>query len=338
MVKVQPRVLMSNYYDRSVIANALASLKQWTEVIDGNRNRNYTLAEIRQALEGVQAVIAADEPYSREVFAGAEDLLLVARDGAGYDKIDLEAATEYGVVVTRAPVVIDATANLTIGLMIAMVRQIPFADRAIREGRWMNRSAFLCPDLTGLTLGVVGFGQVGYGVAVRAKALGMRVMAYDSADVSARTMAVGAEVVSLEELLIRSDVVSVHLSHTPATRGMFETKMFGKMKKGCYFINTSRGEIVNEANMIEALQSGHLAGAGLDVFGQEPIDIANPLLSMSNVVLSPHLAGDTATTMIKATEMNVAQIEDLFSGKQPANMLNPDVWPNARIQKFLRLE
>jgi len=333
--KLKPRVLLTNYYDRQVIAEPLAELYRLAEIVDGNCSRNFTLAELRQALPGIQAVIAADEPYPREVFENAPDLLLVARDGAGYDKIDLQAATDHGVVIARAPVVIDATANLTLGLMIALVRQILLADRALREGRWTDRQAFLCPDLTDMTLGIAGFGLVGQQVALRASALGMKVYAFDSADITMSAAASGVQVVALEELLQRCDVVSVHLRHTPQTRNFFNAARFAQMKKGAYFLNTSRGEIVNEADLAAALRSGHLAGAALDVFQREPIDLNNPLLSLPNVILSPHLAGDTTTTMIQATQMNAEQIRDLFSGKQPAQVLNPEVWPKARIHKYL---
>ena len=335
-LKSKPKVLLTNSYDRAVVADALAGLRRLADVTDSNRSRNLTLDEIRQAIPGAHAVIAADEPYPREVFADAGDLLLVARDGAGYDKIDLQAATDHGVVITRAPVVIDATANLTIGLMIALIRRIPLADRAVRENRWTDRSLFLCPDLTPMTLGIVGFGAVGRKVAERAAALGMKLLTYDSADVSEAAQATGAKIVSLEELLSQSDVVSIHLCQTPQTKGLFCAKTFRQMKEGAYLLNTSRGGIVVEADLIDVLESGHLVGAALDVFAEEPVDPRNPLLTMDNVLLSPHLAGDTTTTMIEATRMNVAQITDLFAGSKPSHMLNPEVWGKARIHRFLR--
>ena len=327
---------MTNYYDRALIGPALKELRRAAEIVDGNRNRNFTLDEIRQAVPGFHAIIAADEPYTREVFDCADSLLILARDGAGFDKIDLEAATDCGVVVTRAPVVFDATANLTIGLMIALVRKIPFADRAVRDGRWEDRASLLCPDLTGMTLGIVGFGEVGRRVAARAGALGMRLLTYDIADVSEAAQATGTSVASLDDLLAQSDIVSVHLRHTPQTRRSFSAEVFGKMKRGAYFLNTSRGQIVNEADLVEALSSGHLAGAALDVFESEPVDPQNPLLGLPNVVLSPHLAGDTTTTMVEATEMNVAQILDLLAVRKPSNVLNPEVWDKARIHSAER--
>lgn len=328
------RVLLTSYYDREVIADQLKRLRSSAEVIDVNRGRNLTLDEMLQAVPGIHATIAADEPYTREVFERGSELLIVARDGAGFDKIDLQAASEHGVVVTRAPVVIDATANLVIGLMIALVRKIPFADRAIRQNKWTDRSSFLCPDLTGMTLGIVGFGQVAQKVAVRARALGMKLLAYDIADVRKAARSTGTQILSLDELLAQSDVVSVHLRHTPKTKNFFCANLFTKMKKGAYFVNTSRGEIVKESDLVEALACGHLTGAALDVFREEPINPQNPLLALPNVVLTPHLAGDTSTTMIAAIEMNVAQIIDILAGRKPSNILNSEVWDRARIHSL----
>ena len=333
--KESPRVLITSYYDRKVIADQLKRLRSSAEVIEVNRGRNLTLEEVLQNVAGIQGIIAADEPYTAEVFERAWELLIIARDGTGFDKIDLKAASAHGVVVTRAPVVHHATANLTIGLMIALVRKIPFADRAIRQNKWIDRTSLLCPDLTGMTLGIVGFGQVGHGVAARARALGMNLLTYDSEDVSQTARDIGARVVCLDELLASSDIVTVHLRHTRQTAYFFCAETFAKIKKDAYFINTSRGGIVKEADLIEALASGHLAGAALDVFEEEPINPENPLLAMPNVVLTPHVAGDTSTTMIAAIEMNVTQILDLLAGKKPTNMLNPEVWDRARIHQRL---
>jgi len=210
------------------------------------------------------------------------------------------------------------------------------ADRAVRENRWLDRRAFLCPDLTGMTIGIVGFGLVGRQVAIRAAAFGMNICAFDNVDISAAAAPLGVQAVSLERLLAESDIVSVHLRHTPETRNFFSAPRFDQMRKGSFFLNTSRGEIVNESDLTHALQSGHLAGAALDVLQKEPVDPAHPLLTLPNVLFSPHLAGDTTTTMIQATEMNVAQIHDFFSGKLPSHVLNPEVWPKARIHSYLK--
>lgn len=327
------RVLLTSYYDREVIKDALTPLRGRAEIVEANKHRNLTLDEVLQRVPGIHAIIAADEPYTADVFDRANDLLIIARDGTGYENIDLAAATAHGVVVTRAPVVHYATANLTVGLMIALVRRITFADGAIRRGEWTDRAALLCPDLTGMTLGVVGFGQVGREVAARARTLGMRLLVHDLSDIAEPAREVDARVVGLDELLGQSDVVTVHIRHTARTNHFFSRELFSKMKAGAYFINTSRGGIVEESDLVAALASGRLAGAALDVFEDEPINPRNPLLGLSNVVLTPHVAGDTSTTMIAAIEMNVAQILGLLEGKKPSNVLNEDVWGHSRSER-----
>ena len=333
------RVLVTSYYNREVIAPALAGLgDEGFEVIDGNRGRNLTAEEMLEAVPGIHVTIAADEPYTEEVLDVAGELLLIARDGTGYENIDLAAATERGIIVTRAPVVHHATANMAMGLMIALVRKITVANEGIRAGKWMERDRFLCPDLTGMTLGIVGFGIVGREVATRAAAMGMKLLVHDIADVTGHAYAAGARVVGLDELLAASDMVTVHIRHTKETAHLFSAGLFAKMKKGAYFVNTSRGGIVREADLVEALRTGHLAGAALDVFGSEPVEEDNALLAMENVVATPHVAGDTSTTMLEAFEINVAQILDILAVKEPTHLLNKEVWEKARIHEDVKEE
>ena len=327
----RPRVLLTTYYDREVIAGALERLRASAEVVDANRGRCLTRDQLVQSLPGVHVTIAADEKYTREVIESTADLVLIARDGTGYDGIDLEAATQCGILVTRAPVVHHATANMAVGLMIALVRKIIPCNRGVRKGLWTDRTRWLCPDLTGMTLGIIGFGQVGREVAKRASAFGMKILACDLADISAAADEAGAKVTTLADLLAASDVVSVHIRHTEKTAGMFNADLFARMKKGAYFMNTSRGGIVDEEALLGALTSDHLAGAALDVFAQEPTPPDNPLLALESVVCAPHVAGDTSTPMALAIEMNVEQIFDCFSGRKPENLLNPNAWEKARL-------
>ena len=329
--RVTPRVLLTTYYDRDVIAGPLERLGGSADIVDVGRGRCLTREELVGALPGVHVTVAADENYDADVLDAATDLALIARDGTGYETIDLDAATERGILVTRAPVVHFCTANLVIGLMLAVVRKIPLGNRGVREGQWTDRAQWLCPDVTGMTLGIVGFGQVGREVAKRAQALGMKVVCSDLADVSAAATALGVEVRPLDELLGEADVVTVHIRHTDATAGLFNADLFAKMERGAYFVNTSRGGIVDEPALVDALASGRLAGAALDVFVQEPTPVDNPLLAFENVVATPHVAGDTTTTMAQAVEMNVTQILDCLAGRKPDHLLNPDAWAGARV-------
>ena len=330
----KPNVLLCTYYDRKIIAEQIERLRDFAKVIDCGRGRCLTKEEVFEVILGSHAIIAADEKYDTEVLDRAKDLLIIARDGTGYDSIDLKAATDRGILVTRAPVVHHCTANMVIGLMIALVRKIVLCDRGVRQNLWTDRQRWLCPDLSGMTLGILGFGQVGKEVAKRALAMDMKILVYNRSNISDAVRQFGVKISSLDEVLANSDVISVHIRHSKETMNMFNSKMFAKMKKGSYFLNASRGGIVDEKALIEALASGHLAGAGLDVFAQEPTLPDNPLLNFDNVLCTPHVAGDTSTTMVKAIEMNLNQIADCLTGKKPDNLLNPEVWEKARIHNI----
>jgi len=330
----RPRVLLTTYYDRDVIAEPLNRLRTSADIKDAGRGRCLTRDELVADLPGVHVTIAADEKYPADVLDRAKDLVLIARDGTGYEGIDLEAATGLGILVTRAPVVHFCTANMVIGLMIALVRKIVVCNQGVRDDLWTDRAKWLCPDLTGMTLGIVGFGQVGREVAKRALAMGMEIVCCDTADVSPAAAEMGVSVASMDEVLAGADVVSVHIRHTEKTANMFNGALFSKMKKGTYFVNTSRGGIVDEAALCQALAAGHLAGAALDVFAQEPTPPDNPLLALENLVCTPHVGGDTSTTMALAIDMNVTQIFDCFAGRKPGNFLNPEAWESARIHNL----
>jgi len=281
--------------------------------------------------------IAADEQYDKDVIERAKDLFLIARDGTGFESIDLEAATEKGIIVTRAPVVHRCTANMVIGLMIALIRRITLCNQGVRQNLWTERHRWLSPDLTGMALGILGFGQVGREVAKRALAMDMKVLVYDCSDVSDVAHILGAKPASLDQVLACSDVISVHIRHTEKTANMFNAQMFSKIKKGGYFINTSRGGIVDEKSLADALASGHLAGAALDVFSREPPPLDNPLLTFENVICTPHVAGDTSTTMMQAIELNINQILSCMAREKPEHFLNPEVWNTARVHNPKRV-
>ncbi len=334
--RFRPRVLVLSHYDREVIAAPIERLAAKAQVVDACLGRLLTREEILERIPGVHATIASDEGYSAEILDRAADLVLIARDGTGYDAIDLEAATERGILVTRAHVLHHATANTTIGLMVALVRKIALADRGVRENRWNDRSVWLAPDLTGMTLGIIGFGQVGREVAKRALAMGMRILACNRSDVSTAATQIGATIVSMDEVLRNSDVVSLHMRHSGKTSNMFDADIFARMKKGAYFVNTARGGLVDEAALAEALSCGHLAGAALDVFAREPVELDHPLLAFESVLCTPHFAGDTTTSMSQAVESAVQQVLDCFAGRKPEHLINPQAWDKARIHDLKR--
>lgn len=333
---IRPTILFSSFYERHLVADGLARLRALGEVREVNRGRNLTRQELLEFLPGAHVCVAADEKYDADVLDHANQLALIAREGTGYDGVDIDEATKRGILVTNAPAVHNATANLAIGLMIALVRKIILCDRGVREGQWTHRNLWGCPDLTGMTLGISGFGLTGRAVAIRAIAMGMRVLVHNRSDVTESAQAIGARVASLDDLLALSDIVTVHIRHSPQTERLFDAAMFAKMKRGAYFLNVARGGIVNELALVDALNRGHLAGAAIDVMSQEPPEPNHPLLALDNLICTPHIAGETSTTVRDAFDLAVDQVCDCFEGRRPQHLVNPDAWERGKIHDLLR--
>jgi phosphoglycerate dehydrogenase-like enzyme len=252
-----------------------------------------TIAE----LAGIQAVLAGGgEPYTERVFAALPELRVVARAGVGYDRVDVQAATRHGVVVTITPTANhEAVAEHTLALLLALAKNIVANDRRTREGGWRSE---LARPLRGQTLGLVGLGRIGRSVALRAMAMGMRVIAFDVNPPHSFVAEHPIRLVSFEELLEQADIVSLHCPLTPQTQRLFHRDVFRRMKPGALFINTARGGLVVERDLVEALIEGTLGGAGLDVFEIEPPAPDNPLFALPNVVVSPHVASADTRAMI----------------------------------------
>jgi phosphoglycerate dehydrogenase-like enzyme len=245
--------------------------------------------ETIRELAGIDATLASTENYNQRVLESCPALKVIARTGVGYDRVDVSAATRHHVAVTITPNSNhEAVAELAIGLAFAVAKTFVYNDKQVRSGAWPRR--VLAP-LRGKTLGILGLGRTGRSTAVRGAALGMQVIAAEKFPDEAFLNRHGIELVSTTELYERSDYLSLHCPLTDETRGLFNRDVFAKMKKGSVLINTSRGPIVDEPALAEALTSGHLRGAGLDVFRVEPPEQDNPLLQLDNVVLSPHMAG-----------------------------------------------
>lgn len=240
-------------------------------------------------LEGVSGIVAGSEPYTRRVIENCPDLRVIARSGVGYDAIDVEACDEKGIVVATTPGVNHhSVAEHTIALLMGVARDFPQQDQAVRAGKWIRR-AF--PRVMGSTLGIVGLGRIGRAVATRARGLGMNVVAFDPYGSVEFADQWQIELIEFDELLGRSDYVSLHSPATPETHHMINAESLSKMKQGSVLINTARGALVNEADLVEAIKSGHIRGAGLDVFEEEPLPTSSPLLELENVLLAGHLAG-----------------------------------------------
>ena len=250
---------------------------------------------------------------------------MICCDGVGVDHINLPVATECGVIVNNAPVVDDSNGEFAVGLIVALLRKIVIADKGVRAGEWHDRVRFAGHDLQGKRLGLLGFGRVAKAFAKRISGFDMNVTAYSRNPDRSAAEALGVTLVGLDELIEASDILSVHVTLTDETRGMIGVEEIGRMKTGASLMNTSRGAVVDEAALTDALRSGKLAGAALDVFDGEPPKLDNPLLHMENVVLSPHLGTETFQTFRRAFRSVVDDILLLRAGKRPRNVVNKEV-------------
>lgn len=318
-----PDVLVSE----RIAGPALEELRRRFEVVvEPELWRNE--AALAERIDGCRALLVRNQTQvTAELLRRAAGLQVVGRAGAGLDNVDVGAASERGVVVCYAP---DqnalSVAEMAMGMLLALARRLVGAHGHTRAGGW-SRQAFTGFELYGKTLGVVGFGRIGFLLAMRARAFGMRVLAHDpfvSPD-AVTIVESGTELVQLEELLQRADVVSCHLPSTPATRGFFGEEQFRRMKDTALFLNLARGEVVDEAALVRALQNGRIAGAGLDVRAVEPPS-GSPLDTMDNVILTPHIAAFTAEAqarVVAAVCRDVAAVLDGGAAAHSANFARP---------------
>ncbi|MGQ9476997.1 MAG: 2-hydroxyacid dehydrogenase [Candidatus Bipolaricaulia bacterium] len=285
------------------------------------------VAKVREA--GVAGLICLlSDRIDREVLEAGKALKVVANVAVGYDNIDVQAASELGIMVTNTPEVLtEATADLTFGLILAVARRIVEGDKLVRRGGFhgWELDLLLGAEVHHKTLGIVGLGRIGQAVARRASGFGMEILYYDPVRRPELEQELGAEFVGLEELLRRSDFVSLHLPLMPQTRHLLGKRELELMKPTAFLINVARGPIVDEAALVEALKAGRLAGAGLDVFEHEP-EVHPELLELANVVLTPHIGSAGRETRVKMAIMAVENVFAALSGRRPPNLVNPEVW------------
>ena len=266
----------------------------------------------------------------KSVFDAAKKLKVIANFGVGYDKIDWKYATELGIPVLNTPTqVTEATAELAVALMMSVMRGVPRYDKQVRKKIWSS-PLFSNVDtlIFGSTLGLVGFGRIGRSVCIKAKGLGMNVIYYDKCRApECVEKECGAIYKPLDEVLAESDCISLHTPYFSENHHMFNEKTFSKMKPTVYFINTARGKLVDEAALCKALKNGVIKGAGLDVFEQEPT-VYEELLSMDNVVLTPHIASLTMRSRIAMCNEALSGLVDVLNGRIPHNVINPEVFHN----------
>lgn len=283
-----------------------------------------TEAELIDTLHGVVATVAGSEPYTPRVFAAHPQLRVVARVGVGFDAVHLPTATASGVCVTIAPNTNHGSvAEHTFALMLGFTRHLPIRHQTIADGGWPRH---MSQPLRGRTLGLAGLGRIGKAVAVRAAAFEMNLVAFEPFPDVAFCEKHGIALVAFDQLLAESDFVSLHLPLTPETRHTMNRDTFAKMKPGAVLVNTSRGGLVREVDLIEALRGGKLAGAALDVFEQEPLAVDSPLRALPNVVLTPHAAGVDIQSLGDMARSAAEAVAALKRGEWPAEkVVNPEV-------------
>ncbi len=281
-----------------------------------------TPEEMKDAISGADALLVRSATkVTADVIAAAPKLVAIGRAGVGVDNIDVAAATQRGIVVCNSPEGNTvAAAEHTLAMMLAMARNIPGADASVSAGEW-KRSSFLGVELFNKTLGVIGLGKIGSEVAKRAAVFGMRVIGQDPFIAADHAERLGVAIVELPELLERADFITVHVPLTKDTRHLIGRESLAKVKPGVRIINCSRGGVVDEAALADAIREGRVAGAGLDVFEQEP-PAESPLVGLDRVVLTPHLGASTAEAQIKVAVDVAQQVLDVLEGKPARSAVN----------------
>ncbi len=274
------------------------------------------------------AVITRNTGFPARAIAAAP-LRVIGVHGTGTDHVATAEATAAGIVVVNTPGAnAVSVAEQTLALIFALAKALPEADRSVRTGDDSFKFTARLIELAGLTLGLVGFGAIGQATARLAAALGLRVLAYGPSRPDADFANAGAlRAASVDALLAEADIVSLHVPLTPGTRGLIGRDQLARMKREAFLINTSRGGLIDEAALVEALEAGTIAGAGLDVFAREPLPVDHP---QPRAILTPHVGGSTGAALIRTAETAATRVVDVLAGRRPGGLVNPDVWERRR--------
>ena len=317
----KPRVLVTVEFPdqvREAVMRRLQDVADVTVVASSTFSQKNELLRIIGGFEG--AIITSNIPFDRDVLEKAAGLKVVSRFGVGYDCVDVRAAVERGVVVTNTPVLSEAVVELVFGLLFAVARNISKADAYLKGGQWSvreERIRFTGVDFFGKTLGIIGLGRIGSLLARRARSFDMRLVYTDIVRYHVLEGEVGVQFLPLDMLLSQADFVSLHTPLTEQTRRLIGERELRAMKPSAILVNTSRGLVVDEAALIQALTEGWIAGAGLDVYEHEPIRLESPLLTLENVVLTPHLGGGTRECNDRVVAVAVENTIRVLNGEAP---------------------
>jgi phosphoglycerate dehydrogenase-like enzyme len=288
-----------------------------------------TWAEALKDASGV-VIVGTTEFIDRSILDSSPRLRIVARCGVGYDSIDVKACTEHGVVVTTSPGNVNAVADLTFGLILSAARRIPRACELVQAGKWAQlghgvMTEFLGEDVSGQTIGIIGFGRIGREVAKRARGFDMRVLYCDVVRHAEIEKSLPAEKVSLPDLLQSADIVAVCCLLNEETRHLIGRDELRSMKRHAILVSAARGPIIDSDALVEAIKSGWIAAAGLDVVENEPIDVRHPLIGLPNVVITPHIGAAARGANRLLAVMTAEEIARVLRGDRPINPLNPAV-------------
>ena len=294
-----------------------------SDILKGYADVEYVKRPYDDKLEGVVAIIVGTEPINAEFLDKAFGLKLVARFGVGYDSVDVEECTRRGIMVTHTPEVLSSgVADHTWAMILGHSRHIPLADSHARN-RWAKREGSV-PfgwDTEGKTLGILGLGRIGLEVLKRSRGFPLKVIYHDLIRRERYEEEYGVEYVGFDELLERSDILTVHVDLNPSSRSIFGANEFEKMKPTSVIVNTSRGPVINEPALIDALREGKIGGAALDVFETEPTPLDNPLLSMPNVLATPHIASASWETRRKMAVRSTGNVLSYLKGERPPHIV-----------------
>jgi len=292
--------------------------------------------DIIEAARDADAVLTDTAQVTRRVIEALPKLKVVVCYGVGYDTIDVDAATDNGILVINIPdYCLEEISNQAIALLLTCARKLIFLNNSTKQGGWIECTRVLAPmgAIYGQTLGLIGCGNSGRKTAKKAQCFGLRILGYDPYVDKSLAREYGITLVSLRELLKESDYISVHASLNKETWHLIGENEFRQMKPSAYFINTSRGSIVDEAALIKALQEKWIAGAGLDVFEKEPVDADNPLLKMDNTVVTPHSAFYSDVALERLRRSVGQEAAAVLSGRWPKNTVNKTVKPKVNLTK-----
>jgi len=318
-----PRILITDYEFESISQEQAVADANGVELVRANCR---TEDDVLEAAAEVDGLIVQYAPITERVLKGLPRLKAVSRYGVGVDTVDVQAATECGVVVSNVPDYgVDDVSDHAIALALTLARGIPDLDRGVRAGENLLDTVKPLRRFSSQTFGVIGLGLIGAATAAKAKALGFRALGYDPLHTPGTTTKEDIQVVTLEELLAASDVVSLHVPLNKHTHHLINARTLEQFKAGATIVNTCRGGVIDTAALVDALKNGKLQAAGLDVFEEEPLPLDSALLDLDRVVLTPHTAWYTEESSDELKRRTAENVVDAVLGRRPRNIVNPEV-------------